>query len=291
MTAWLIPRRGAVCLVIVRAGKGPRSACRHQLDDTRHPIVLAMEHRIVVAFPDGQRPLSVEPTDRHGFTFDAMLIRNGEEAINIRYRDATGARELPLPDNADGGVRSARPRRSRRETSGRNRAHRRDVWRSRCASCSRAARARGTSARCCRLPAPLWRPGTRSCWPRRGTQRLPLARLDLAPGRAAAWAPVFTPQSPGLVHVLQELFIGLDARAALPGMLAAVEHFAPDLIVRETCEFASTVAAERFGVPPVQVGIHLDTTIDTGEQLLAIAAPALRRLGLREPDASCAHRS
>ena len=113
---------------------------------------------------------------------------------------------------------------------------------------------------------------------------LPLARLDLAPGRAAAWAPVFTPQSPGLVHTLQELFIGLDAAAALPGMLAAVERFAPDLIVRETCEFASTVAAERFGVPTVQVGIHLDTTIDTGEALLAIADPALRRLGLREPE-------
>src|SRR6476661_4475041 len=92
---------------------------------------------------------------------------------------------------------------------------------------------------------------------------LPFARLDLAPDRATAWAPVFTPQSPGLVHTLQELFIGLDAAAALPGMLAAVERFAPDLIVRETCEFASAVAAERFGVPTVQVGIHLDTTIDT----------------------------
>ena len=86
------------------------------------------------------------------------------------------------------------------------------------------------------------------------------------------------------MHTLQELFIGLDAAAALPGMLAAVERFAPDLIVRETCEFASAVAAERFGVPTVQVGIHLDTTIDTGEALLAIADPALRRLGLREPE-------
>ena len=113
---------------------------------------------------------------------------------------------------------------------------------------------------------------------------LPLATLDAPPGRAAAWAPVFTPQSPGLVHTLQELFIGLDAAAALPGMLTTVERFAPDLIVRETCEFASAVAAERFGVPTVQVGIHLDTTIDTGEALLAIADPALRRLGLREPE-------
>ena len=58
--------------------------------------------------------------------------------------------------------------------------------------------------------------------------------------------------------MIRELFIGLDARAALPGMLAAVEDWRPDVIVRETCEFASCVAAERFGVPLVQVGIHLD---------------------------------
>ena len=55
---------------------------------------------------------------------------------------------------------------------------------------------------------------------------LPLARLDLAPGRAAAWAPVFTPQSPGLVHTLQELFIGLDARPRCRGCspLSSASH-------------------------------------------------------------------
>src|SRR5262245_24327359 len=47
--------------------------------------------------------------------------------------------------------------------------------------------------------------------------------------RAAAWAPVFSRESPGAAHVISELFIGLDARAALPGMLAAVETWQPDL--------------------------------------------------------------
>ena len=79
-----------------------------------------------------------------------------------------------------------------------------------------------------------------------------------------------------MAHVIQELFIGLDARAALPGMLAAVEDWRPDLIVRETCEFASCVAAERFDVPLAQVGIHLDARTDADPRLLAIAAPALR---------------
>src|SRR5687768_3838776 len=54
---------------------------------------------------------------------------------------------------------------------------------------------------------------------------LPVAPLEEAPGRAAAWAPVFTADAPGLAHTVQELFIGLDARAALPGLAAAAEAF------------------------------------------------------------------
>jgi len=110
--------------------------------------------------------------------------------------------------------------------------------------------------------------------------------LDDARDRAAAWAPVFSrDEAPGAAYVIQELFIGLDARAALPGMLSAVEDWRPDLIVRETCEFASCVAAERFGVPLAQVGIHLDARTDADPQLLQIAAPALQRLGLEDVDA------
>jgi len=101
--------------------------------------------------------------------------------------------------------------------------------------------------------------------------------------RAAAWAPVFARDgSPGMAHVIRELFIGLDAAAALPGMLAAVESYAPDLIVRETCEFASCVAAERFDVPLAQVGIHLDAQLDADERLIGIGAPALGKLGLSD---------
>ena len=72
------------------------------------------------------------------------------------------------------------------------------------------------------------------------------------------WAPVFDPDAPGAAHVVQELFIGLDACAALPGMLALVHNHAPDLIVRETTEFSSTIAAAHFKVPVVAVGPHLD---------------------------------
>jgi hypothetical protein len=45
------------------------------------------------------------------------------------------------------------------------------------------------------------------------------------------------------------------------------------------------VAAERFGVPLAQVGIHLSSQTDAGEDLLAIAAPALEALGLEDVEA------
>jgi len=93
---------------------------------------------------------------------------------------------------------------------------------------------------------------------------------------AAAWAPVWSyATAPGAAHVIGELFIGLHARVARPGMLAAIEDFRADLVVRETCEFASVVAAERLAVPVAQVGIHLTATTDTGDGLIALAAPAL----------------
>jgi UDP:flavonoid glycosyltransferase YjiC (YdhE family) len=116
---------------------------------------------------------------------------------------------------------------------------------------------------------------------------LPFQAVSAPPPRerAAAWAPVFSRNGkPSMAHVVRELFIGLDGVAALPGMLAAVEAFAPDLIVRETCEFASCVAAERFDVPLAQVGIHLDSQLDADERLIGIGAPALGKLGLTDLD-------
>ena len=276
--AWLVPRRDAVCL-LVRAGEDQNSGCRRNLGDTRFPIVVSVEHRIVAAFPDRLRPLSVEPPPATAIRSNALLIRDGDVRRQLHLpRQCGPARGAPAgpeelrperrPDVAAGphagigrtaatsGARDAHPVRDHPRRWSRRPAAPVRPRRSGGRAHRRAGRARAAAASC------RWRAWT------------------MAPGRAAAWAPVFTPTGARARAHVQELFIGLDARAALPGMLAAVERFAPDLIVRETCEFASSVAAERFGVPPSQVGIHLDTTIDTGEALLAIADPALRRLGL-----------
>ena len=68
------------------------------------------------------------------------------------------------------------------------------------------------------------------CWWRRRTP--PPAMVERAGfafsgvgephGRSAAWAPVFSGDGPGAPFVIAELFVGLDARAALPRHARAV---------------------------------------------------------------------
>ena len=71
--------------------------------------------------------------------------------------------------------------------------------------------------------------------------------------------------------VLADVFGRLDAQAALPGITAAIDQFQPDLVMREPCEFASLVAAERAGVPQVQVAIGVDAML--GSALPVLQAP------------------
>jgi UDP:flavonoid glycosyltransferase YjiC (YdhE family) len=57
--------------------------------------------------------------------------------------------------------------------------------------------------------------------------------------------------------VMRDVFAGIDARAALPGMAAVVRDWRPDLVLRETAEFASYVVAEQRDIPHVHVAIAL----------------------------------
>jgi hypothetical protein len=56
---------------------------------------------------------------------------------------------------------------------------------------------------------------------------------------------------------MTELFAGVHARAALPGLLATAREWRPDVIVRETAEFTSVVVAEALELPAVHVAIFL----------------------------------
>jgi UDP:flavonoid glycosyltransferase YjiC (YdhE family) len=57
--------------------------------------------------------------------------------------------------------------------------------------------------------------------------------------------------------VLEEIFAGEFARSALPRMLATMRDWRPDVVLYETCEFASVVAAEHLGVPRLHVSVLL----------------------------------
>ena len=105
---------------------------------------------------------------------------------------------------------------------------------------------------------------------------LPLRAVPEAPAAAidAAFAPVWA-QEATVQHVVQDLFVGIHARTALPGMLSIVAEWRPDVIVRETMEFASLLAADYYGVPQVRVGVHLTAQIDSDGMFAELAATAL----------------
>ena len=78
-------------------------------------------------------------------------------------------------------------------------------------------------------------------------------------------------------RALTGLYIRLYAGAALDDMLAAIEEWCPDVLVRESAEFSSLVAGERLGVRHARVGIGLSTALES--QMLSLAGPALDELG------------
>ena len=83
-------------------------------------------------------------------------------------------------------------------------------------------------------------------------------------------------------RVMREIFAGLRTRASLPGLLRLVSERRPDVILRETTEYAGLLAAERLGVRHGRVGIMAAAMETWGTP---VVAPVLdghrRRLGLR----------
>jgi UDP:flavonoid glycosyltransferase YjiC (YdhE family) len=79
------------------------------------------------------------------------------------------------------------------------------------------------------------------------------------------------PQEEANRVVMADIFGRLDAQAALPGLTEIVDRWRPDVVVREFCEFASLVAAQKAGVPQVEVAIGLTSGLTT--ELPAVAAP------------------
>ncbi len=125
-------------------------------------------------------------------------------------------------------------------------------------------------------------------------ERAGFAHLPFAPAppeeaaRVFAGLPALDGATPadiqaGNVTVVREVFARLDAGAALPGLRAAIADWRPDLVLRETAELGSYLAAEAAGVPHVQVNTGTSSFMDilavVEEPLVALgAAPGLAGL-------------
>lgn len=86
--------------------------------------------------------------------------------------------------------------------------------------------------------------------------------------------------------VIREVFARIDAQAGLPAVLAAVDRWRPDVVVRESAELASLAAAEAAGLPHAHVAIGMHEIVT--EFATAITEPLLeldRLAGL--PAGSC----
>ncbi len=79
----------------------------------------------------------------------------------------------------------------------------------------------------------------------------------------------------------RELFGRLAATAMLPSMMRACTEWTPDLVLRDPCEYASAVVAQRLGIPTAQVAISL-AEVEAGSIVAATPALEAHRSGLVE---------
>jgi UDP:flavonoid glycosyltransferase YjiC (YdhE family) len=89
----------------------------------------------------------------------------------------------------------------------------------------------------------------------------------------------------------REGFAGAAARAALPKLQRTIQEFCPDLIVRESAEFASLVAAEAAGVSQAGVAVYCGEYEAWIARQVAGAVDKLRTLVGLKSDDGLAHRN
>lgn len=99
---------------------------------------------------------------------------------------------------------------------------------------------------------------------------------------APLWASFTTlPRAEASVVVEREIFGRLCTAAMLPTVDEACRDWRPDLVLHETCEYSSVIAAERCGVSHAQVAISA-AAAEAGAQ--GLAAPSLESYGATLPE-------
>jgi UDP:flavonoid glycosyltransferase YjiC (YdhE family) len=77
--------------------------------------------------------------------------------------------------------------------------------------------------------------------------------------------------------MIGEFFARIDTTAMLPGLRTLVEDWRPDVIVRESWEFASTIVAELHGIPLARVALGLVAVEEVSIETVAAAIDDARR--------------
>jgi UDP:flavonoid glycosyltransferase YjiC (YdhE family) len=77
--------------------------------------------------------------------------------------------------------------------------------------------------------------------------------------------------------VIGEVFTRLDATASLPGLRAACSQWQPDVVVRDSNEYGSAVAAELHGIPHARVAIGLSAMEGLALRMCSAPLDDLRR--------------
>lgn len=73
----------------------------------------------------------------------------------------------------------------------------------------------------------------------------------------AIWAPHKGVRLEAMMKVaIPEMFAAATARSALPALTATADRWRPDLIVRESMDYAGLVTAMRLGIPHARVNVH-----------------------------------
>jgi UDP:flavonoid glycosyltransferase YjiC (YdhE family) len=99
---------------------------------------------------------------------------------------------------------------------------------------------------------------------------------------APLWARCTTlPHAQASVIVEREIFGRLSTEALLPTVDRACREWLPELVLHETCEYASVVAAQRYGVAHAQVAIS-GAEAEAGAQ--GIAGAAIEPYGAALPE-------
>ena len=109
-------------------------------------------------------------------------------------------------------------------------------------------------------------------------------------GLRPIWARFQGASEDELKHIaIGELFAGACAGAAIPKLLETLAAWRPDLVARETHEFAGMLAAEKAGIPHVRIAIVSRRAEDETAALASAAVDAHRRTwGLAaDPEGGC----